>query len=289
MMIKGNPPHGKVCSDVLGSLHNGEGKVDRGTEMPWFMSPGWVIMRSKKKVHVWASMKEWRVWTYLSRVWASIHCRGPDVAPFLEETRRPICSTFITEFLPSSLHCLNNFSLSLPLCPSEQGPMCSTWSVTKGSYQIHWSYHDDLSHHHQEGATWWKGEMVFWKLCRDASWQTAPCEAGILSSCCSVAQLCLTLCNPMDCSMPGFPALHYLLEFEQTHVHWVGDVIQPTHPLSSPSPLASCLSQLQGLFQWVGSDDHLMCICLAGGGKCLRLSTNICTDRGIARMQGRHL
>ena len=63
----------------------------------------------------------------------------------------------------------------------------------------------------------------------------------------SVAQLCLTLCDPMDCSMPGLP------EFTQTHVHWVGGAIQPSHPLSSPSPPAFNLSQHQGLFQWVSS------------------------------------
>ena len=49
--------------------------------------------------------------------------------------------------------------------------------------------------------------------------------------CCSVAQLCPTLCDPMDCSMPGFPVLHYLLELAQTHVHWVNDAIQPFHSL----------------------------------------------------------
>ena len=57
--------------------------------------------------------------------------------------------------------------------------------------------------------------------------------------CCSVAQSCPTLCDPVDCSMPGFPALHHLLELAQTHVHWVGDAIQPSHPLSSPSPPGS--------------------------------------------------
>ena len=54
----------------------------------------------------------------------------------------------------------------------------------------------------------------------------------------SVAQSCLTLCNPMNCSMPGLPVHHQLLEFTQTHVHWVGDAIQPSHSLSSPSPPA---------------------------------------------------
>ena len=52
----------------------------------------------------------------------------------------------------------------------------------------------------------------------------------------SVAQLCLTLCDPMDYSTPGLPVHHQLPEFTQTHVHWVGDAIQPSHPLSSPSP-----------------------------------------------------
>ena len=67
----------------------------------------------------------------------------------------------------------------------------------------------------------------------------------------SVTQLCPTLCDPMDCSMPSFPIRHQLLELAQTHVHQVGDVIQPSHPLLSPSPPAFNLSQHQGLFQWV--------------------------------------
>ena len=58
----------------------------------------------------------------------------------------------------------------------------------------------------------------------------------ILSYSCLVAQSCLTLCNPMNYNMPGFPFLHYLPEFAQTHVHWVNDPIQPSYPWSSPSP-----------------------------------------------------
>ena len=61
--------------------------------------------------------------------------------------------------------------------------------------------------------------------------------------CCSIAKSCPTLCNPMDCSTPGFPVFHYLLEFAQTPVHWVGDVIQPSRPLSPASPPAFYLSQ----------------------------------------------
>ena len=66
----------------------------------------------------------------------------------------------------------------------------------------------------------------------------------------SVTQSCLTLCDPMGCSTPGIPVHHQLPEFTQTHVHWVGDAIQPSHPLSSPSPPALNLSQHRGLFKW---------------------------------------
>ena len=69
----------------------------------------------------------------------------------------------------------------------------------------------------------------------------------------SVAQSCPTLCNPMNHSIPGLPAHHQLPEFTQTHVHWVGDAIQPSHPLSSPSPPVPNPSQHQGLFHWVNS------------------------------------
>ena len=65
----------------------------------------------------------------------------------------------------------------------------------------------------------------------------------------SVAQSCPTLCDPMNHSTPGLPIHHQLLEFSQTHVHRVGDAIQPSHPLSAPSPSALNLSQHQGLFQ----------------------------------------
>ena len=67
----------------------------------------------------------------------------------------------------------------------------------------------------------------------------------------SVAQSYWNLCDPMDCSTPGLPVHHQLLEFTQTQVHWVGDAIQPSHPLLSPSPPALNLSQHQGLFKWV--------------------------------------
>ena len=73
----------------------------------------------------------------------------------------------------------------------------------------------------------------------------------------SVAQSCPTLCDPMNRSTPGLPVHHQLQEFTQTHVHRVGDAIQPSHPLSSPSPPAPNPSQHQGLFQWVNSSHEV--------------------------------
>ena len=73
----------------------------------------------------------------------------------------------------------------------------------------------------------------------------------------SVAQSCPTVCDPMDCSRPGLPVHHQLPEFTQIHVCWVGDAIQPSHPLSSPFPPTFSLSQHQGLFQWVSSSHQV--------------------------------
>ena len=69
----------------------------------------------------------------------------------------------------------------------------------------------------------------------------------------SVAQSCPTLCDPMNCNTPGLPVHRQLPEFTQTHVHWVSDAIQPSHPLLSPSPPAPSPSHHQSLFQWVNS------------------------------------
>ena len=73
----------------------------------------------------------------------------------------------------------------------------------------------------------------------------------------SVAQSCPTLCDPMNHSTPGLPVHHQLPEFTQTHIHRVGDAIQPSHPLSFHSPPAFSLSSHQGLFQWVSSSHHM--------------------------------
>ena len=73
----------------------------------------------------------------------------------------------------------------------------------------------------------------------------------------SVADSCPTLWDPMDCSAPGLPVHQQLPEFTRTHVYWVGDAIQPSYPLSSPSPPTFSLSQDQGLFKWVSSSHHV--------------------------------
>ena len=83
------------------------------------------------------------------------------------------------------------------------------------------------------------------------------CSLRCFSSVQFSPQSCPTLGNPMNCSMPGLPVHHQLPEFTQTHVHRVGDAIQPSHPLSSPSPPAPNLSQHQSLFQWVNSSHEV--------------------------------
>ena len=90
----------------------------------------------------------------------------------------------------------------------------------------------------------------------------------------SVAQSCLTLCDPMDHSVPGLPVHHQVPEFIQTHVHWVGDAIQPSHPLSSPSPPALNLSRHQVLFKWV-SPSHQVAKEIGTSTSASVLSVNI--------------
>ena len=94
--------------------------------------------------------------------------------------------------------------------------------------------------------------------------------------CCSVTQLCPNLCDPMVCTTPGFPVLHYLPEFAQTQVHSVGDAVQPSHPLLSPFPPIFNLSQHPGLVQWV-SFSYLV-------AKVLKLQLQYQSFRWICRL-----
>ena len=108
----------------------------------------------------------------------------------------------------------------------------------------------------------------YWVLCNKRSLQWEACTPQLEKACAqqhrpstaqfsSVAQSCLALCDPMDCSAPGLPAHQQLPKFTWTHVHWVGDAIQPSHPLSSPSPPTFNPSQHQGLFKWVSSSNQV--------------------------------
>ena len=74
------------------------------------------------------------------------------------------------------------------------------------------------------------------------------------------SSLCPTLCNPMGCSTPDLPVLHYLPEFAQVCIHWIGNTIQPSGPLMAPSPSALNLSQYRGLFHWVSCSHQMTTI-----------------------------
>ena len=97
--------------------------------------------------------------------------------------------------------------------------------------------------------------ILYWSVGKSAIFCLLELLSHIQFS--SVTQLCPTLCDPMNRSMPGLPVHHQLPEFTQTHVHRVGDAIQPSHPLSSPSPPGPNPSQHQDLFQWVNSSHEV--------------------------------
>ena len=122
-------------------------------------------------------------------------------------------------------------------------PPCSFYSIQfRGIEYIHNAKLLSLA-----STSWWMGLFLSYEK---------KLYTHYRQRCCSVTQLCPTLCNCMDYSIPGFLVLHHLPEFAQTHVHWAGDAIQPSHPLSFPSP-AFNLSQHQGFFQWVSSSHHV--------------------------------
>ena len=88
-------------------------------------------------------------------------------------------------------------------------------------------------------------------------WESVHWKYLLVTCCCLVTKSCPTLCSPMDCSTQGLSVLHYLLEFVQTHVHWVSDANQPSHPLPPSSPFAFNPSQHLGLLQWVPSSHQV--------------------------------
>ena len=127
-------------------------------------------------------------------------------------------------------------------------PTASTAVVTYYIYCLSRAIH---------GACPWElGQFClhFSYLTRNLPWHTEVMQnPWVVTQFSSVAQSCPTPATPLNCSTPGLPVHHQLTEFTQTHIHRVGDAIQPFHPLSSPSPPALNLSQHQGLFKWVSS------------------------------------
>ena len=105
-----------------------------------------------------------------------------------------------------------------------------------------------------EASSGWQGLYLFGK---GLSGTHVRIHTSLLLRCCPVAQSHPTVCDPMDCIMPGFRGLHCLPEFAQTHVHRISDAIQPTHSLSPLSPPAFNLSQHQGIFQWDSSSHQV--------------------------------
>ena len=123
----------------------------------------------------------------------------------------------------------------------------SEWLRSKSVQAIHAGEKETLLH------CWWECKLVqplwrtVWRFLKKLEIEWSSVQFS------SVAQSCLTLCDLMNHSTLGLPVHHQLPEFTQTHVHWVGDAIQPSHPLSSPSPPDPNPSQHQSLFQWVNS------------------------------------
>ena len=111
-----------------------------------------------------------------------------------------------------------------------------------GKVGVYWASYNDQTH-----KIYGNGENVSTKTFIAVLFMTRWHSIGRnLVVCCSVAKLCHTLYDLVDCSPPGLPVLHYLLKFAQTHIHWVGDAIQPSHPLLPPSPPALKLPHIQG-------------------------------------------
>ena len=113
----------------------------------------------------------------------------------------------------------------------------------------------------QNHCRWWLQPLNWMTL---FPWKKSYDQRSVQFS--TVAQSCLTLCNTMDCSTPGFPVHHQLPEIPQTHVHWVSDTIQPSHPL--PSPNSSCLQSFPA------SGSFLMSRLFASGGQSIRASAS---------------
>ena len=119
---------------------------------------------------------------------------------------------------------------------------CGSLSFELCNYKVYWAY----------GKLWGQWTASTHRVIHIV---TESLDSWVQFS--SVTQSCPTLCYPMDCSTPDLPVYRRLPEFTQTNVHWIGDAIQPSHLLLSPSPPAFNLSQHQGLFKWVSSSNQV--------------------------------
>ena len=142
-------------------------------------------------------------------------------------------------------------------CPTEGQSHRSWWASEKGSFAHPFKAELGVGTSRQEIFTSpelperRRSVFHYYRIILYPSFQM-PFQTFTINSfhcCCWVAKSCPNLCNSMDCSTPGSLVFHYLLKFAQTWVHWVDDAIQPSHPLSSPSPSALHLPQHQGLYQ----------------------------------------
>ena len=170
-----------------------------------------------------------------------------------------ILNALTKEMVPDPISCVDAALLDRTLFPLKQHLV--PYLVLDGEFQK-----ATERKHEDEGlkaldlkkifSEWVSGRHTLkWLFYTPLPW--VPAEIVTYCCCCLVAKSYLTLCSPMNCSTPAFPVLHYFPEFAQTQIHWVGDVIQPSHPLSSLSLPALSLSQDQGLFQWVGSPNQV--------------------------------
>ena len=142
-------------------------------------------------------------------------------------------------------------TLSVNICSYTEAVRWARMAESKWELAMRWYF----SHGHMDSNPGFCVHGALDKASHHSKLQFSYLSNGeiILTWFSSVAQSCPTLCNPMDCSTPSLPVYYQLPEFTQTHVHWVGDAIQPSYPLSSPSPPTFNLSQHQGLFKWVTS------------------------------------
>ena len=157
---------------------------------------------------------------------------------------RALLNKTLIQLFADEWHCIPSLVVIWPKANFKARFPGDSWDGNVSSY--FWSWTSRIEHANTHSCM--QVNRIYFK--REKS---TKLSAQTLSQFSSVAQSCPTLCNPIECSMLGFPVHHQVLELVQTHVLWVSDAIQPSHPLPSPSPPALNLSQHQGLFQGISS------------------------------------